>query len=89
MMGPALATAHTQRGWASWSQEHQPLLEGCLHSISATKVLGDENNCQLCQFMATAGPLGEAFLNPSGRTGTARNRMKGGFVEKDLMTGVG
>lgn len=38
--------------------------------------------------MATAGPLGEAFLNPSGRIGMAKNRMKQGFIEKDLMTGV-
>ena len=55
----------------------------------ATKVLGGENNCQLCQFMATAGPLREAFLNPLGRIGMAKNRMKQGFLEKDLMTGVG
>lgn len=39
--------------------------------------------------MATAGPLGEAFLNPSGRIGMAGNRMKQGFIEKDLMAGVG
>lgn len=47
----------------------------CLSSQKPPRCEGIEDSCQLCQLMATAGPLGEAFLNPSGRIGMAGIRM--------------